>query len=111
ALPVRVTGGNKYGVHYRLDGSVRLITSQTLHLETNLWLGDYAAQPGSAPAPAHEFSAGDIDEQTAPVDAEYVATRLINAHDSRAMNSGELHYMDHPVMGVLVKVVRLKNVE
>ena len=114
ARAVRVTGGNTYGAHHQLDGSVRLITSQTLHFETNLWLGDYAAQPANVggPAPAPEFSAGDIDAQAEPaIDADYVATRLINIRDSRAMNSGDLHYLDHPMLGVLVKVVRLKGVQ
>lgn len=112
ATAVRITGGDTFGAHHQLDGSVRLITSQTLHFETNLWLGDYAAQPANVggPAPAPEFSAGDIDAQAEPpVDADFVATRLINIRDSRAMNSGDLHYLDHPMLGVLVKVVRLKS--
>ncbi|NPU95145.1 MAG: hypothetical protein HPY82_24855 [Gammaproteobacteria bacterium] len=112
ATAVRITGGNSFGAHHQLDGSVRLITSQTLHFETNLWLGDYAAQPAnvSDPAPVAEYSAGDIDATPQPpVEADYVATRLINIRDARSMSSGELHYLDHPMLGVLVKVVRLKS--
>lgn len=75
ALPVRVTGTASSGLGGAVNGTLRLYRSRYLHIEADL----VYSRPGSG--------------QT-----EYFALR-----ESRRMRSGELHYLDHPLFGVLLR--------
>jgi len=41
AIPVLIQAGDKFGNHYRVEGIVTLVVSRYLHLDTDLWWGDY----------------------------------------------------------------------
>ena len=110
AIPVVLQGGESFGEHHRLEGSVKLILSRYLHLETDLWLGEYVQSfaPSEAPAtmPDASLSPDDGGIMPAAVSA-FEPTRLVRMQDSRRMRSKELHYLDHPLIGVIVKVIPL----
>lgn len=110
AIPVVLQGGQAYGEHFRLEGTVNLILSRYLHLETDLWLGDYVQTfAPSEPAPADAVGLPVEDGSIAPANqSSFEATHLIRMQDTRRMRSKELHYLDHPLMGVIVKVIPLK---
>lgn len=111
AIPVRITGGDQYGIYHRLDGAVAFTTTGVLTLEADFWLGEYAPQSGAtATTPAAPVADLDYDEQTAAAsaDVDHVPTRLLRIRNVRHMETGKLHYLDHPRLGVLVKVVELK---
>lgn len=119
AIPVLIRGGDSFGNHSRVEGTVRLVLSRYLHLEADLWLGDYVQQmqmpdewsdaaninaaAGTRPLPV----AGDVNS-IAPIDT-YEPTRLFHLQESRRMRSKELHYIDHPMLGVVVKVIPLQD--
>lgn len=71
----------------RLDGTVRLVLSRYLHLEVDLALRDESSA-----------EAVDLDDFASAPPTIY---RLI---DSRRMRSGELHYLDHPKLGIIALV-------
>jgi hypothetical protein len=118
----------------RLQGSIRLTLSRYLHLETNLWLntaGDYL--PGQwrmpppplappsliveglpEPEPAEEpyfltpedeaVIAGDDGAGLEEPEDAYPFRHAVLLSQKRRMRSEEVHYLDHPLLGAVVKV-------
>lgn len=135
ALPIVLDQSGDTGQWPELQGSIQLYLSRYLHLETNLWLntsGDYF--PGSwrmPPPPLGPSSAAAEPQESAPdIRAEYsgevaepwdaIATETqetlepiypfrhaILLQQKRRMRSSEVHYLDHPVLGVVVKLTPL----
>lgn len=64
-----------------LQGTVLFSLQQYVHLSTNLWL--------ASEAEGQRFFA--------------------HMNESRRLKNGELHYLDHPLFGVVVRVTRLKR--
>lgn len=116
----------------RLQGSIQLYVSRYLHLKTHLWLntyGDYlphpnwqmpapplgpksliVRQPELEPLPVNADNEQNIaqenqtlQEQTTQ-DIHYPWRHAIALQQSRRMRSKELHYIDHPAMGLLIVV-------
>ena len=111
-------GGNSYGSFYELQGYITLGTSRYVHLETNLWLTHFAPNRGQPsthwpelprePAGRGATGAGadearwdetGNDNSAAP----YIIERIVTLQQKRRMRSGELHYVDHPKLGILLK--------
>lgn len=117
AIPVIIRGGDTFGQHSRVEGSVRLVLSRYLHLETDLWLGDYTQQlatpqewteePGETATTTSLIPAEEPETATPAILFE--PTRLIRMQESRRMRSKELHYLDHPMLGVVAKVIPLQG--
>ena len=84
--PVRIKASSG---NYELDGSISLSRQRFLHVRPNLQLSQFG-QPGPASATA---------ESAAPVDYRPTAWQL---QDSRRMRSNEIHYIDHPKLGILM---------
>lgn len=106
AIPVILQGGQHYGQHAQLEGSVKLVLSRYLHLETDLWLGDYTrvlSQPAAGVQPGSDLL--QDDGTLSPINETWEPTRLVRMQDNRRMRSKELHYLDHPLIGVIVKVI------
>lgn len=106
ARPVRVRGagapepasggGQRPLPQPAVDGTVLLYASRFLHLEADLlyYRGrSEGASPGAAPAPG-EDGAGDG------------FPAVFRLTQKRRMRLDELHYLDHPLIGVLVRVTR-----
>lgn len=118
----------------RLQGSVKLYLSRYLHLETNLWLntaGNYLPADWTMPAPP--FGPQSLVVIEPPVEPENkvfdpqpamtVATEesdeltgealgpvspwrhAVLMQQKRRMRSQEVHYIDHPMLGVVVKLM------
>ena len=118
-----IQGGRPLGNHYELEGSLRLYLSTYLHLATNLWLSrasdQYPSAAASPDAGAHGGYARARDLPPAPTalradtpvlaGAGPAAITLKDVHTlehSTRLLLGKLHYVDHPRMGILVKVRR-----
>lgn len=112
----------------RLDGTLRLILSRYLHLASDLlWREPLAAQPltpGAEPAGQYDDTAsvtGEApsalaDDGEATMDAmaalaeEYASEevtpryQVFRQQQSRLMRSNEVHYIDHPLFGIIVQI-------
>lgn len=186
APALMIQGGNQFGDHYELEGTITLSVSRYLHLNTNLWLTHFAPNYGqqsehwpSLPSQEKEYSWEEanrfnsntdettdtfspsfklnlgskqthgltIDEPTpnstptpnlTPTDhkadpttdvtyspsfsttepvvtpdenqlaSEYIIKEIVTLKQKRRMRSKELHYIDHPRMGLLVKIMPYK---
>lgn len=133
-IPVRIRAGRSYGDNYLLEGTVAVTAAKFLHFQSNLWMSEYQELPEPLlPEPLNEqwstvSSSGSevivsnslgepqsLDTEAAteesapsPFDAlgNYTRLQATALQESRRMELGELHYLDHPLFGILVKVTR-----
>jgi hypothetical protein len=78
----------------RLEGTFTLTRNRYLHADLDLVLRRLERRPPGADR--------DTREDPSRQSPHHQAYRM---HDHRRMRSGELHYLDHPLMGVLVLVI------
>lgn len=111
ALPILIQGGKRFGDYFELEGTIALHVSRYLHLSSDLRLHKYVEQI----APSNKWW-NEEENQSAPTNntytpvtetavPNYVSIRTVRLLESRRMRSGELHYLDHPIIGIMVKVV------
>lgn len=122
AQPVIFQGGQQFGDHYELEGTITFNRERLLHTDLNLWFSTFElnldeeseTRLPSAPARALEITSeqeptfGFInlqanDEAGLP---SHVSTQLFVMNQVRLMRSETLHYIDHPAFGVLIYVHR-----
>lgn len=117
-----------------LQGTVKVYQADAMYIDTNLWLntsGDYLPGTWRMPAPPRAPAAEAIEStppagplsspalatdvlpapgsgtpaEAAPVDYPYRHAVLLK--QSRKLRLGQLNYIDHPLLGVLLKVTPL----
>lgn len=136
-----INGGQTFGQHQALEGSIRLSVATYLELQTNLWLAQFDVNVGQeitqpwpeiplrpnytttvmnnlsldsevetelAQALANEntqWSNSNFDANAAaPVTDSFVTRKIILLQQERDMRSSEVHYIDHPVLNVIIQV-------
>lgn len=121
-----IRGGKTIADHHELEGSIRLYLSNYLLFETNLWLTRtsptiVAAQlplpglPANADATTTSYvTTEDLPRQPFTLTGDSPAVtavaenidRIYTLKQGERLKLGKLQYLDHPAMGVLIKVVR-----
>jgi hypothetical protein len=117
-----VNGGDSYGEHRQLEGSLRFTDSGgSVQLDLELWLGSFQAgtEPEDNEWVLPEFPFADEKESTDEQVIAPAATLDLMAQDtvqnwfvdsswmlsaSRQVENGELYYLDNPALGVLLQV-------
>lgn len=130
-----INGGQTFGQHQSLEGSIRLSVATYLELQTNLWFTQFDLNVGQEVAqqwPALPLRPNylatseskltldtnlELDQALAKENAEliegssstsddnaYVTRKIILLKQERDMRSGEVHYIDHPVLGIVIQV-------
>lgn len=154
-----VYGGQSFGQHYQLEGSINLSVATYLKIVTNLWLTDFSpvatastitstmgdsaaattsqseaqsevqsawpelpARPNlkqvsslasemlSANLEGEPFSTATEQSEAMPITLEedvpaFIPSRIVLMKQERDMRSREVHYLDHPLLGVIIKIV------
>lgn len=180
ASAIIIHGGQQYGDHFELEGSVTLSISRYLHLSTNLWLTQFKANYGQAsehwprlPSRPQYIDINKITDSQAPeeelslsgtqfgmenkeenlfggnllsldstelsttelgatdttntntwafqndsgdgysnlVNEPYIISQIVHMKQKRRMRSEELHYLDHPRLGIIVKLSKYNPLE
>lgn len=108
ALQVLLHGGQQYGQHFQLEGTVRLTRADHLQVEADLWLGEFVPTD-TPPADARESSVILADgSRIEPPTRWYEPVRLIRMQDFRRLATKKLYYLDHPVLGAIIQVTRIR---
>lgn len=138
---ILINGGQTFGQHQALEGSIRLSVATYLELQTNLWLAQFDLNVGqevsqtwpeiplrpnysmtnmrslsldssieteleqALTAENTQWNNGNVSEssETAITD-NYVTRQIILLQQERDMRSSEVHYIDHPVLNVIIQV-------
>ena len=82
----------------KLEGHVAVTVGRYLHLAATLWY--HADNLGLAPVPLPISILANSAQPPSRVDAR---PHMV-LHESRRMRSGDLHYLDHPKFGVIVRI-------
>ncbi|MGL5335615.1 MAG: peptidoglycan binding protein CsiV [Enterovibrio sp.] len=108
---IRVTAGERLSASnseinpYELDGYIRLYVQHYLFLETDLALFKKASHTVTPPV-AHSSDDGMYAQtQLATGSSEYFL-QAYPFQEKRRMRSGEIHYLDHPYLGLIINVRR-----
>lgn len=91
-----------------LDGTMQVYLARYLHVNLDLWYTRKAAAPVEPVAvSAPEDGAGMQPARTAAWSPFVQQQFRMQTH--RRMRSGELHYIDHPLLGVLVQISKVSS--
>ena len=110
AAAVGIVGGRQYNEHSELEGSVTFYFNNAedrLIFNGNLWHSSFNTQDNSTEEwtlpviPGVLVGAG---ESTSEPPEEYFVNRILQLREVREMRELELHYLDHPALGVLVQI-------
>ena len=93
----------------RLSGTLQITLGRFLHFGAKLWLEQAIGKPcpkssEEQPPRAEVASCDNPDPRSRQLEGEAAAIPYMRLDQTRTMRSGELHYIDHPRMGVLVRV-------
>jgi hypothetical protein len=114
--PLLLQAGQRNGERYQLEGSIDVTLGRYLHFHTRLFyteplLGAVPVQKPLDPAGDAAVVAVDPADPYVQTDQSTMASSLNPARppymvmeESRRVRSGELHYLDHPKLGVLVRI-------
>ena len=99
-------GGRYFDLLPELQGSLRLSVARYLHIETDLSLSVF--EPVSDPSVIVPplYSSLDLDEPQPDLQPSYQAIGAHHLQQRRRMRSGELHYLDTPYLGLLIRIDR-----
>ena len=105
-VPILIQGGEQYGNLFELEGTLSVRRQRYLHVETDLRLTKFKKERTS---PDTEDQAGLRLKYPALYKAarrgrDYSPAAEFNLKEKRRLVSGELHYFDHPALGVLLLI-------
>ncbi len=105
-----IRGGRDFGEHKELEGAIRIHIGRYLHVTTDLWLSDYSSPSNLAavnrtPIPLLGRSTSTFANFN---QSRSIPNQLYIFREKRRMRSKETHYIDHPLMGIMVRMLPLK---
>ena len=134
ALPIVLDRSGDSREWPRLQGSVKIYLSRYLHIETDLWLnttgnylpGQWTMPPAplgpssliliepelTLPEPFEESQETEpLAETSTALEPVYPWRHAVRFNEKRRMRSNEVHYLDHPMLGVVVKLTPVAQEE
>lgn len=115
--PVMVQAGKRYDDRFEVEGTLSFTRSRFLHVQTNLWYTIFEPRSGEANPFLAGFQSNLSDETLAQYPelvnvererGQYYVARTHLMLQSRRMHSDELHYIDHPLFGIVVRISRFQ---
>jgi hypothetical protein len=113
-----VRGGQRFGDHRELEGTIRIHIGRYLHVNTDLWLSEFDfsgnTQSAASTNNATQLRLPPLPNKNNAQAYQYLfdngpkPSRIITLREKRRMRSKETHYIDHPVMGILVRMLPIK---
>lgn len=100
AKNIFISGGKQFGAHRELEGTLTIGVEHFVNTDANLWLSRFVSGGAGETLP----QAPGIDSGVSA--GEFTAAQTVVLQEQRRMRSGELHYFDHPKMGLVILVSR-----
>lgn len=102
--PVRIVAGNILdNGRYELEGYIGIGRGQYLHVRPDLYLNRLLT-----PSQASALNRGSraVTSSEAASSYDFAMPEILSVHldQPRRMRSGEIHYIDHPLFGILVSI-------
>jgi len=114
-IPVMIQAGDRYEGLYEVDGTLTVSRARYLHVDTDLWFTEFVPVQDrgrfgqSAPPLQTNLSQAVLDQYPQLVNQaehkhDFMPVHIHPMTQSRRMRSGEVHYLDHPFFGVIIRV-------
>ena len=109
ATAVFIEGGSEYGEHHELEGNLRFSYNvNRVDVEASLWLSEFDTSPtaefASWELPTIPYQSISTQGLRFGQTVNYYLDHLVYMNQERAMISNELHFLDHPELGLLVEI-------
>jgi len=109
---ILIRAGKSLGDHYELEGSIQFKLLRYLHIQPRLWLTEFspdtlgASDPLISTWPALPLAPDQEQEQdqTSMLPTPLRIQQIVTIQQSRRMRSNETHFIDHPKLGILVRL-------
>lgn len=109
---ILIRGGKNFDDHYELEGSISLRLSRYLHFKTHVWLSRFI--PASTEIvstwqalPSFPVAAASSNTDITETLPQYQIDEIVLHQQSRRMRSHEVHYIDHPKIGMVIQLIPL----
>ena len=108
APALQVEGGNAFGEHYELEGSVRLIgTGNDANIDANLWLSSFSkTRSGHWQLPERPplATTGSGASNSELGNEAWYPDSIWQLNQNHDLGPNALYYLDHPTLGLLVEI-------
>lgn len=120
SAPVLIQSGDQYGLSFEIEGTITVSENRFLHVETHLYFSKFIRQlldekidwSSLANEETEGFVFGDTGTTTAQQpfsvfsqnDVEFDRDLTAEFKQARRVRSEELHYLDHPLFGMMVMI-------
>lgn len=129
SLDILIEGGDYYSLMPELVGKIKLSVARYLHLQTALYLNNFINQPmlmkqkniinNQISASSllnstnlnliyNEDTSLELPEDSQLITGNYIIESSASMQQKRRMRSNELHFIDSPYLGLLIKIQRYK---
>lgn len=115
-----IRGGQSFGHHKELEGTIKIHIGRYLHVTTDLWLSDFRYTENTKHSEDTHYSewpqlpalpnTKNTEQYQYLFDNGPKPSRIITLREKRRMRSKETHYIDHPHLGILVRMLPIKKV-
>ncbi len=112
---IAISGGKTFNGHQELEGSIALSVGQYLRIQSNLWLSQFVPAGTNLTDPNLTQTWPELPPLPNTVNNEseksqgYLIKRIVKLNQERNMRSNEIHYIDHPLLGIIVKIVPVET--
>ncbi len=110
ATAIAIKGGDDFGLHSELEGSILISYNiNRVDIDTQLWRNSFAINSEfDWEIPASPLNEVPMNENGF-IESESLASNLVidqvyPMEETRQMISNQLHYLDHPALGLLIEV-------
>jgi hypothetical protein len=111
---IAISGGKTFNGHQELEGSISLSVGQYLRIQSNLWLTQFVPVNTQLSTnltqtwPELPTIPGTLNDESEK-SQDYLIKRIVKLNQERSMRSNEIHYIDHPLLGIIVKIVPVET--
>ena len=115
--PVLIQTGKRFNDQFELSGTLSFTRSRFLHLQTDLWFTIFESDndqfSNSSDKLVSSLPQELISKHPSLIDVErkrglFFPAKTHLMSQSRRMRSDELHYIDHPLFGMIIRIKRFE---
>ena len=114
--PILIQTGDHFDDHFMIDGTLSISRSRYLHVSTDLWFTEFTPKYGAGPLNNTPVTMDKETRDSYPEVAKWEQLRdqqlplqSYPLQQARRMRSATLHYIDHPLFGILIQIDRYRG--
>ena len=106
---IMIQGGAKQGEKYEIEGFITLYRKRFLHVMTDLWFTKSATNNNEEPDYSDTLLRESANGSQFSEASNSSAFKTFVMKQQRRVRAAELHYLDHPFFGLVLKITRFSK--